>query len=86
MQITIENKQYDILFIFTTLYKAWECDSEGLIVQDEKKQKYVVLTSHGSPYIANRDDLEDLIGSYYDVIVQTEKAIRILKGEIKNAI
>lgn len=73
------NKKFIVLYEFTLAWVAWECDSEGAVVKDENENKYLILTQHGSPYIASKDDLLKQIADYQNLISDTRKAITYLE-------
>jgi len=76
--VTIENKDYKIIYTFKTYYHAWECDGYGNVVEREGKRS-IVLTSHGAPYLATKEELEQLIETYEQAISDTKEAIALIK-------
>lgn len=67
-----------VIHRFTVLHKAWECDSEGRVCEYEG-QRFLVLTSHGSPYRADPKELHEKIAEYQGVIAETVAALDALK-------
>lgn len=80
MDIRVENKNYPVVQQFVVLHEAWECDSEGWIVYDNKEYK-LVLTNHGCKYFANYEELVERINFYEQVLKDSKDAVDLLKGE-----
>lgn len=40
------------IFRFPVLWEGWECDSIAFVMEREDGTRYVKMTNHGSPYIA----------------------------------
>lgn len=76
--VTIEGRQHTALKRFNVLHHGWECDSYGWLVEVDGVKK-VVLTNHGVPYWATRDELFDLTESYIHVLNETYGVIQQLK-------
>lgn len=72
------------VYTFDVLWRGWEMDNIGYIAQDEDGNKYPVLTSHGSKYIADKSELLDKISEYADAMNQTNKALKMLEGGVGN--
>ena len=71
--------QLKTIYSFPVLWEGWECDPEGLIKCDTKGNKYLILTDHGSPYVADKQELIGRINEYKDVIAKSEKALQLLE-------
>ena len=67
------------IYSFTVLWKGWECASAAWIIERPDGSRYLVMTDHGSPYMADPNELVERIAEYQDVINQTNKALEILK-------
>jgi hypothetical protein len=67
-----------ILFQFNRAFLSWECDSVGWII-NSKQGKQIILTNHGSPYIASTQELQNDIHRYEQLISDTEEALNTLK-------
>jgi len=79
MKKMINLVDYDIMYVFNTLYHGWECDMYGYIGRHkETEDMQIILTNHGSHYIANIDNLHNLIETYEKTITATKKAIEIM--------
>jgi hypothetical protein len=63
---------------FDVLFHGWECDPDGWIVEVDN-ERLVILTDHGSSYIATTKELKERLKYYRTVIEATEKAIAIVK-------
>ena len=70
---------FKILDVIPVLYMGWECDQYAWVVRNKGK-KYMVGTSHGSPYLMTRDELQKKIFEYEQAIVHTNKAIAELEA------
>ena len=80
--ININGKSAKILHEFDVLWLSWECDSKGYIVEQDG-EIFPVMTSHGTPYKANKEDLEDKIKEYNKATEDTEFALGLLKEHSK---
>lgn len=75
----INLKDYTIIHKFKTLYHGWECDPYGYIGRHNESQEiHAILTTHGSPYKADLEDLYYLVESYEHAIADTNAAINSL--------
>lgn len=74
----IEEQYGKIIFEFSLLHNGWDMDVTGWVVQRDKKN-FIVLTNHGTTYIAKNSDLKTKIREYSKAIKQTEKALKMLK-------
>ena len=77
-RITIEKKGYKVIYTFKTYWHEWECDGYGYVVKRKGKHS-IVLTSHGDPYLATKEELEQFIETYEQAITDTKEAIALLK-------
>ena len=59
---------------FDVYYSGWECDSKGWLVETDKGLQ-IVMTSHGSPYFAKVDELNDHIQEYLEAINNMQNVI-----------
>lgn len=73
----IRGEKFKKIMEFDVLHLAWECDSKGWIVENYSSGRYIVLTNHGSPYIAPQEELIKLIESYQSVINKTKEALAL---------
>jgi hypothetical protein len=74
----IENKYGKIVFEFSILHDNWEGDHIGYVV-DNGGSKILILTNHGVDYMADPYELEMKIAEYQNTIMQTKKALTLLK-------
>lgn len=75
-----KNDLYDRkLFEFPVLWSGWEMDNKGWIAEKNGK-RVVVLTSHGSEYIATEAELAKRIKEYRTALGATKEAVRMLHG------
>jgi hypothetical protein len=65
---------------FTVLHPGWECDSAGLIARDSAGKHQLILTNHGSPYLAEHDELEEQISKLRKWLHEAEEAEELLLG------
>ena len=72
------DKELEVVHTIQLAYVGWECDSEGWLVKDKNNKHYVVLTSHGSPYFATLDELNEVLQSYVDLTRDITRAIGFL--------
>ena len=69
------------IFSFDVLWAGWECDSHAWVMEKPNGVRYIVMTTHGTPYVATRKELEDRLDEYRRVIEDTEKAaVMALQG------
>jgi hypothetical protein len=78
MKNIIEEKYGKIVFEFPILHDNWEGDHIGYVV-DNSGSKMLILTNHGVDYMADPDELEIKIAEYQKIIMQTKKALTLLK-------
>jgi hypothetical protein len=62
------------IYEFPILWSGWELDAEGWVALDDNGKMVIVLTNHGSEYVAAINDLPVKIRKYKTVIEATEKA------------
>jgi rhamnose utilization protein RhaD (predicted bifunctional aldolase and dehydrogenase) len=78
MKEKIENKYGKVVFEFPILHSGWDLDSIGYVV-DNNGSKILILTNHGVDYMADPYELETKIAEYQKTIMQTQKALTLLK-------
>jgi hypothetical protein len=61
-------KEATTIHTFTVLRRNWEMDGIGWVKQLESDERILVLTSHGSEYIAAMTELESKLKEYRDVV------------------
>lgn len=72
--IILNNGEYKLLNKFDVYYTGWECDSEGFVVEDVKtKKQLIMLSNHGSLYIASQKELNSMLDEYKDIYKQTKE-------------
>ena len=76
--VHINKKPAKVLHEFDVFWLAWDCDSKGYIVEQDG-EVFPVLTSHGTPYRAKKENLEDRIKEYKKAVEDTELALEFLK-------
>jgi hypothetical protein len=77
----IESKFGIIISKFPVLHHEWEMDGYGYIVESSyylESSRDLILTDHGVPYKANKEDLNERLSKYKDVIQKTERAMFLL--------
>jgi len=74
----IEEQYGTVIFEFQVFHTGWELDATGWVVERGKK-RFIVLTNHGTSYVAKNKELKAKIKEYSNIIKQTEKALRLLK-------
>jgi hypothetical protein len=77
----IESKYGVIISKFPILHHEWEMDGYGYIVESSyylESSRDLILTDHGVPYKANKEDLSERLSKYKDVIQKTERAMFLL--------
>lgn len=72
--IILNTVEYKLLNKFDVYYTGWECDSEGFVVEDVKtKKQLIMLSNHGSLYIASQKELNSMLDEYKDIYKQTKE-------------
>ena len=69
---------YKTLMIFPVAHLGWECDSKGYVVKDAKGEVYLILTSHGGFYLADKEELIEKLSEYQEWIDKTKAALNLL--------
>lgn len=69
-----------VIFEFTVLWEAWECDSKAWIKERHDGTRYLVMTNHGGEYIGNPEELKERLEFYRNVEESTKKAIELING------
>ena len=70
--------QAKISYEFPVLYHQWECDGFGFVIEHDG-DKSLVLSNHGSPFVADASHLEDRLAYYRNVTAATITAIDVMK-------
>lgn len=68
-----------LLHTFTVLHEGWEMDNTGWVYED-KGTRFLVLTSHGSPYVAKAGELAELLTKHRAAAAGIEQAQTVLGG------
>lgn len=63
---------------FEIAHVGWECDSKGWVVELAGK-RHLILTNHGSPYIAQARELRDRLKVYAGLVSVTVDALQLLE-------
>lgn len=79
MKEEIEKKYGKVIFEFPIMHVGWDGDSAGYIVENGES-KTLILTNHGSHYMASPTELELKIAEYQKNIMETKKALTLLVG------
>lgn len=70
------NKNLKVLYHFSIAHVGWECDDIGWVVEDsETKERHIVLTDHGGPYIADPEELRTKCNEYDRLKKETQTAL-----------
>lgn len=67
------------IYEFPVMWAGWELDDKGWVALDDNGKKVIVLSNHGSEYIASIDELQEKIKRYKATIKVTEKAIEMVR-------
>lgn len=67
-----------IIFTFPVLWHEWECDGTAHIMEKEDGTRYLQMTNHGDPYVADPKELKERLDYYKSVILDSEKALELL--------
>ena len=70
----------NILKDFVILHKGWEMDNIGWIVELENGERKLVLTNHGSSYVADIKELEKKIKEYERLTASDKDAIGMMSN------
>jgi hypothetical protein len=73
----VENEFGKIIYKIPVYELEWEADGWWYIVEKDDK-RFVVVTDHGHPMEGKKQNLENKIHEYKDLIQRTEKAILLL--------
>lgn len=78
--IILSNGEYNLLNKFDVYYTGWECDGEGFVVEDvNTKKQSIMLSNHGSLYIASIQELNSMLAEYKDIYKQTKQLFEQLQ-------
>ena len=67
-----------VIFTFPVLWHEWECDGVARIMEGVDGKRYLQMTNHGAPYVAEPEELKSRIEYYKSVIQDSEKALELL--------
>lgn len=71
---------FTVVRSFTMLYAGWECDSDAWIIKTGDGSLQLVLTNHGSAYIADESELREQIETNLDIVEEQQRALTLLTG------
>lgn len=71
-------KEDKIIFTFPVLWCGWECDGTARVMEKDDSTRYLQMTNHGAPYVAETQELKSKIEYYKSVIQDSEKALELL--------
>jgi len=77
MENQVENKFGKTIFRFPVLHLGWEADGWGYVVERDGKRE-IILSNHGTFYVASVKELELKIAEYTKVKFETKKAITLV--------
>lgn len=72
----IDEKLGKTIFKFPVLHLGWEADGWGYVIEKDGTRE-VILSNHGKFYTASIKELEQKIGEYTKVKLDTKKAIAL---------
>ncbi len=78
----VENKFGKTVFRFPVLHLGWEADGWGYVVERDEKRE-IILSNHGTFYVASIKELESKIAEYTKVKFETKKAITLVTKDGK---
>ena len=70
-----------LLHEFVVLRRGWEMDNGAWVYEDGGK-RFLVLTSHGTPYRAKTDELRELLTEHRQAVAGIERADYLLSEPI----
>lgn len=77
--LQVKSEQTEILAEFPVLWDGWEMDNTGWVVRRQSSGKTaLVLTNHGTPYFAERKEIQGKLDQYREVVDKTERALALL--------
>ena len=77
--LLVKGEQTEILAEFPVLWGGWEMDQKGWIVRRQSSGKTaLVLTNHGTPYFANKKEIQGKLDQYKEAVDKTERALQLL--------
>ena len=77
-EVFFQKNKLTFLKQFSVLHEGWECDYIGYVCKNDRGENVLVLTNHGQPYIANKQELKDKIEEYKKVIKESEDSLSLL--------
>lgn len=69
------------IYEFPILWSGWELDDKGWIASDDNGKLVLILTNHGSEYIASIEELQKHLQRYKEASEATEKAIKMVQQQ-----
>lgn len=67
-----------LLHTFKVARLGWEMDNEGFVVENERLgMKFIILTNHGTPYFADRNEVMSQIQNYRIWLYGAEEALAL---------
>lgn len=67
------------IYEFPVLWSGWELDDKGWVALDDSGKPVIILTNHGTEYVAATDELQEHMKRYRAVIEATEKALAMVR-------
>lgn len=67
------------IYEFPILWSGWELDDKGWVAEDNNGKLVIILTNHGSEYIASIEELKKHLQRYKEATEATEKAIKMVQ-------
>lgn len=66
------------IYEFPVLWSGWELDDKGWVALDDSGKAVIILTNHGTEYIASTEEVQENIKRYSLAIEATERAIEMV--------
>lgn len=66
---------------FTVLHPGWECDQYGLVAIDKVGKHHVILTNHGSPYLADKTEVSKQVEKLQAWLRDAQEAERLISSK-----
>lgn len=67
---------------FDVLHHGWECDGTGYLIKNKKGKLVLLLSSHGSFYIAEQKELMGYVDYYMEVVNESKLILDMLEGDL----
>lgn len=74
----IEKRFGTVLLEFPICHPGWEMDAKGWIVKNPEGTSQLILTNHGQPYIAQKNELHEIEQAYQKYSQTLLEAKRLL--------